>query len=134
MKQHVSHTMYSMHRQFFNNPMYYMDDPARRGGHLSADRGHRSRVEDGGTLQNEEDKGRRGASGGAKWRRQGERATRAAHRRLKVRVAAGLGGGGQHRRLRRPVAGVGGEANRNQGRGQAALAGAGGDVGGGGSV
>jgi hypothetical protein len=54
-------TMYSMHRQFFHNPMYYMDDLAGdRGAHLSAEGGHRSHVsqaEDGGTLQNGEDRG-----------------------------------------------------------------------------
>jgi hypothetical protein len=51
--------MYSMHRQFFHNPMYYMDDPTGRGGHLSANHGHRSRAsqaKNGGTLQNGEDK------------------------------------------------------------------------------
>jgi hypothetical protein len=45
---------------FFHNPMYYMDDPTGRGGHLSANHGHRSRAtqaKNGGTLQNREDKG-----------------------------------------------------------------------------
>jgi hypothetical protein len=61
-----------------------------------------------------------------------KRAMRAAHQRLKVCAPVGLSaGGGQRRRLRRPAAGVGGEAGRNQGRGRAALAGVEGEAGGG---
>jgi hypothetical protein len=44
--------------------------------------------------------------------------TRPAHWQLKVRAAAGLGGGGRRRRLSRPVNGVGVVAGRNQGRGR----------------
>jgi hypothetical protein len=43
--------------------MYYMDDLAGRGGHLSTNRGCRSRAEDSGTLQNGEDNGGRGSAG-----------------------------------------------------------------------
>jgi hypothetical protein len=38
---------------FFHNPMYYMDDLARRGVHLSAERGrqsHAGRAEDDDTI------------------------------------------------------------------------------------
>jgi hypothetical protein len=95
-----------------------MDDPA--GGHLSANRCHQSRAgraEDGNTLQNGEDKGGGGGLAGLDLMQSREKekgATWAAHRRLKVRAADGLGGGGRCRRLRRPATRVGGEAGRRR--------------------
>jgi lysozyme family protein len=81
-----------------------MDDPTGRGGHLSANHGHRSRAtqaKNGGTLQNREDKGGGGICGVAKRRRQGERG-RAGY----SSVIEGLCSG-QRRQLRRPVVEVG---------------------------
>jgi hypothetical protein len=91
------------------------------------------RVEDGGTLQNREDRG--GGSAGldlAQSRAKEKGAARAAHRRLKDYAATGLGGSG--RRLRRPAGEVGAEANQSWGRGWVAPVRVRGEAGGGRSV
>jgi hypothetical protein len=97
--------MYSMHRQFFHNPMYYMDDPAGRGGTFLLtvvtevmSVGQRTAIP-----CKMEKTGWAAGLDSVQSREKEKGAARAAHRRLKVRAAAG----------------VGGEAGRSRGRDQA---------------
>jgi hypothetical protein len=113
--------MYSMHRQFFHNPMYYMDDLVGRGGTflLTVVAGVMSIERRMGVpCKMEKTMGGGGSAGldSAQSRAKQKGAVRAAHRRLKVHSAARLGGGGQCQWLRRSMIGVGGEGSQSQGR------------------